>query len=125
MIDIDFFKKLNDRYGHSTGDEVLRAVADAIVRAIREDDVPARFGGEEFVVLLRDAAPAVAALVGERIRSAIRDLDLSALGIGRVTVSIGVAVGVDGAEPVASLIERADRALYRAKRGGRDQVVAD
>ena len=83
MIDIDKFKVLNDRHGHATGDEVLRAVASAIVSAVREDDVPARFGGEEFVVLLRDPDPGVAVEVGERIRSAVRALDLARFGVRR------------------------------------------
>jgi diguanylate cyclase (GGDEF)-like protein len=124
MVDIDKFKTLNDRHGHGTGDEVLRAVAGAIVSAVREDDVPARFGGEEFVVLLRDPGPGVAFEVGERIRSAVRDLDLGRFGVGRVSVSVGVAVADEPDEPIADLIAAADRALYRAKRAGRDRVVA-
>ncbi len=124
MVDIDKFKVLNDRHGHATGDEVLRAVATAIVGAVREDDVPARFGGEEFVVLLRNPDPGVAVEVGERIRMAVRGLDLSRFGVGRVSVSVGVAVAGEPNEPVDELIEMADRALYRAKRAGRDRVVA-
>jgi diguanylate cyclase (GGDEF)-like protein len=124
MIDIDKFKALNDTYGHSVGDDVLRAVAGAIVAAVREDDVPARFGGEEFVVLLRNPDPGVAVEVGERIRAAVRSLDLHRLGVRAVSVSVGVAVaeGTDGS--IEDLIETADRALYRAKRAGRDRVVA-
>jgi diguanylate cyclase (GGDEF)-like protein len=124
MVDIDRFKVLNDTFGHATGDEVLRAVASAIVSAVREDDVPARFGGEEFVVLLRNPGPGVAIEIGERIRAAVRGLDLRRFGVRQVSVSIGVAVadGPDGS--VGSLIEVADRALYRAKRAGRDRVVA-
>ncbi|HEX8939674.1 MAG TPA: GGDEF domain-containing protein [Candidatus Limnocylindrales bacterium] len=129
MVDIDHFKRLNDRHGHSTGDAVLRLVAGAIGRSVRDDDVPARYGGEEFVVLLRNPSPPVAAEIGERIRWAVRTLDLAHLGIDRVTVSVGVAVGRPAAEPggqaeaVEDLVERADRALYRAKRQGRDRVV--
>src|SRR6185295_9755293 len=96
MVDIDRFKALNDRHGHATGDEVLRAVAAAIVSAVREDDVPARFGGEEFVVLLRNPDPSVAVEVGERIRTAVRGLDLRRYGVRQVSVSVGVAVD-DGA----------------------------
>jgi diguanylate cyclase (GGDEF)-like protein len=124
MIDIDRFKALNDRHGHATGDAVLRAVGRAIVGAVREDDVPARFGGEEFVVLLRNPVAGVAVEVGERIRAAIRGLDLRRLGVQRVSVSIGVAVAAGPDEPIEDLIETADRALYRAKRAGRDRVVA-
>ena len=80
MIDIDKFKVLNDTFGHATGDEVLRAVAGAIMAAVREDDVPARFGGEEFVVLLRNPGSDVAFEVGERVRAAVAQLDLAATG---------------------------------------------
>jgi len=124
MVDIDKFKALNDTHGHATGDEVLRAVAGAIVAAVREDDVPARFGGEEFVVLLRNPDPGVAVEVGERIRSAVRGLDLRRHGVRGVSVSVGVAVAVEPDEPIEDLIDTADRALYRAKRAGRDRVVA-
>ena len=124
MVDIDKFKALNDTHGHGTGDEVLRAVAGAIMSAVREDDVPARFGGEEFVVLLRNPDPGVAVEVGERIRVAVRGLDLARLGVSGVSVSVGVAVAAGPEEPIEDLIETADRALYRAKRGGRDRVVA-
>jgi len=124
MIDIDRFKVLNDRHGHAVGDQVLRAVAGAIVAAVREDDVPARYGGEEFVVLLRNPAPGIAVDVGERVRSAVRALDLSRLGVAEVSVSVGVAVASTPDEPIAELIVQADRALYRAKRAGRDRVVA-
>ena len=124
MVDIDRFKALNDKHGHATGDVVLRAVAGAIVSAVREDDVPARFGGEEFVVLLRNPGPGVAVEIGERIRAAVRALDLRRLGVPAPSVSIGVAVATSPDEAVESLIDVADQALYRAKRGGRDRVVA-
>jgi len=125
MVDIDHFKILNDRFGHATGDRVLRAVAGAIAQAIREDDTPARFGGEEFAVLLRRTSAEQAIEVGERIRRAVVQLHPASLGIDEpVTVSVGVAVA--GAQQVAipGLVERADQALYRAKRLGRDRVVA-
>jgi diguanylate cyclase (GGDEF)-like protein len=124
MVDIDKFKVLNDTHGHATGDEVLRAVAGAIVSAVREDDVPARFGGEEFVILLRNPDPGVAVEVGERIRAAVRGLDLGRVGVRGVSVSVGVAVAAGPDEPIEDLIETADQALYRAKRAGRDRVVA-
>jgi diguanylate cyclase (GGDEF)-like protein len=124
MIDIDRFKVLNDTYGHATGDEVLRAVGGAIVAAVREDDVPARYGGEEFVVLLRNPSPAVALEVGERVRTAVGELDLARFGVPGVSVSVGVAVADEADQPIGDLIEQADRALYRAKRAGRDRVVA-
>ena len=124
MVDIDRFKRLNDSRGHATGDEVLRAVAWAIASAVREDDVPARYGGEEFAVLLRNPSRAVAVEVGERVRAAVGRLDLSAHRVPSVTVSVGVAVQDGPEQPVAALIELADQALYRAKRAGRDRVVA-
>lgn len=124
MIDIDKFKALNDTHGHATGDEVLRAVAGVIVAAVREDDVPARWGGEEFVVLLRNPSRAVVIEVAERVRAAVERLDLRDVGVERVTVSIGATVGGGGADGVAELVEAADRALYRAKRFGRNRVEA-
>ena len=92
MVDIDRFKKLNDTFGHAVGDHVLREVARAIADAVREDDVPARFGGEEFVVLLRNPSLEVAVEVGERVRRAVSSLDLRRLGVPGVSVSVGVAV---------------------------------
>jgi diguanylate cyclase (GGDEF)-like protein len=124
MIDIDRFKVLNDTFGHATGDEVLRAVAGAIVGAVREDDVPARFGGEEFVVLLRNPGFDVAIEVGERVRAAVAQLDISRFGVPGVSVSVGVAVSNRADQAIEELIESADQALYRAKRAGRDRVVA-
>ena len=124
MVDIDRFKKLNDTHGHAVGDEVLRAVAGAIAGAVREDDVPARFGGEEFAVLLRNPSRAEAVEVGERIREAVASLDLRPFGVGGASVSVGVAVSEAPGDPIPEVIERADKALYEAKRTGRDRVVA-
>jgi diguanylate cyclase (GGDEF)-like protein len=124
MIDIDKFKVLNDTYGHAAGDEVLRAVGGAIVSAVREDDVPARYGGEEFVVLLRNPSPEIALEVGERVRASVAGLDVGRFGVAAVSVSVGVAVARQADQPIAELIAEADRALYRAKRAGRDRVVA-
>ena len=124
MIDIDRFKDLNDRFGHAVGDEVLRAVGGAIVSAVRDDDVPARYGGEEFVVLLRNPSRSVAVDVGERVRNAVGALDLLEYGVPRVSVSVGVAVASLPDQPIDELVAEADAALYRAKRAGRDRVVA-
>ena len=124
MIDIDHFKKVNDTFGHAIGDEVLRAVARAVAGAVRDDDVPARYGGEEFAVLLRNPSPAVATEVGERVRSAVKALDLSAVGVAEVSVSVGVAVSTSEEDSIVSLLAQADAALYEAKRRGRDRVVA-
>ncbi len=124
MVDIDRFKGLNDRHGHATGDAVLRAVAAAIAATVRAEDTPARYGGEEFAVILRRASPPQAVEVAERVRRAVADIPPGRLGVDLpVTVSVGVAVaGPD--EPIGSVIERADEALYLAKRRGRDRVVA-
>ncbi len=125
MIDIDHFKLLNDRFGHATGDRVLRAVAEAIAQAVRTDDTPARYGGEEFAVLLRRTSAEQAMEVGERVRRAVMRMHPTSLGIEQpVTVSVGVAVAAPGQPVNARLVERADQALYRAKRQGRDRVVA-
>ena len=124
MVDIDRFKVLNDTYGHAVGDEVLRAVAGAIAAAVREDDVPARYGGEEFAVVLRNPSRAEAFEVGERVREAVAALDLSRFGVASASVSVGVAVASLPGEPISDLVERADRALYDAKRAGRDRVIA-
>ena len=125
MIDIDHFKLINDRFGHATGDQVLRGVASAITGAVRDEDTPARFGGEEFAVLLRRADEEQAVEVGERIRRAVVRLHPASLGITEpVTVSVGVAVAGPDGPPVSRLVELADAALYRAKRQGRDRVVA-
>jgi len=124
MIDIDKFKVLNDTYGHPVGDEVLKAVAGAIVASVRDDDVPARVGGEEFAVLLRNPGPAVALEVGERVRESVQALDLSELRVPSVSVSVGVANALGPDEPMPDLVGRADQALLRAKRTGRDRVVA-
>jgi diguanylate cyclase (GGDEF)-like protein len=124
MVDIDWFKRVNDTFGHGVGDEVLRAVGGAIAAAVREGDVPARFGGEEFAVLLRHATAPIALEVAERVRLAVGQLDLREWRVPGVSVSVGVAVGSRPDVPINELLVAADRALYRAKRGGRNQVVA-
>jgi len=124
MVDIDWFKRINDTYGHAVGDEVLRAVAGAIANAVRDGDVPARFGGEEFAVLLRNSSRRVSLEVAERVRLAVNQLDLQEWRVPRVSVSVGVAFGVRHDQPISDLLVQADQALYRAKRGGRNQVVA-
>jgi diguanylate cyclase (GGDEF)-like protein len=124
MVDIDHFKILNDRFGHATGDRVLRAVATAMAGAVRGEDTPARYGGEEFAVLLRRTDAEQAQEVGERIRRAVVRLHPASLGITEpVTVSVGVAVAGPDGIPIERLVERADGALYKAKRQGRDRVV--
>ena len=125
MIDIDRFKRLNDTFGHGVGDHVLREVAQAIARAVREGDVPSRFGGEEFAVLLRNPSPEIAFEVGERVRRSVAGLDLRRLGVPGVSVSVGVSVAESPDVGLDMVIDAADRALFRAKRAGRDRVVAE
>jgi len=124
MVDVDRFKAINDRHGHAIGDVVLRAIGRTIATTVRDLDVPARFGGEEFVVLLRNPSPEMALEVGERIRGAVERIDLHDIGVGAVTVSVGASVSRADGEAVASLVARADHALYRAKRYGRNRVEA-
>jgi diguanylate cyclase (GGDEF)-like protein/PAS domain S-box-containing protein len=124
MLDLDFFKRVNDAWGHAVGDEVLRQVA-AILRAqCRTVDLPARYGGEEFVIALPDTSLMEANALCERIRVAVQDYDWPSIQPGlALTISIGVAMR----EPVdtpRTLVEAADHALYEAKSGGRNRVVA-
>lgn len=124
MADIDRFKSLNDRYGHATGDAVLREVAGALAGGLRAGDTAARYGGEEFAIVLRGATSREAGEIAERLRLAVAGLTPAQLGVEEaVTVSIGVATAGQEEEP-AAVIARADRALYAAKAGGRDRVAA-
>lgn len=126
MFDIDRFKGINDENGHSAGDAVLCQVGDALARAFpRKGDFVARFGGEEFAVVLRDANLRDATMLAERVRSRLRTTAFAHAGKTlSVTVSIGVAQLQPG-ESAARWLDRADRALYRAKDQGRDRVVTD
>ena len=127
MIDIDFFKGVNDKYGHAAGDEVLRTVACIIKDALRESDIPARYGGEEFAVLLPFTKLEEAQLVGERLRAKVESTKITINQDNpdkqdiNVTISMGLAE-YDKIESGEALFERADKALYEAKAGGRNQV---
>jgi diguanylate cyclase (GGDEF)-like protein len=121
LFDIDHFKKFNDTYGHDQGDRVLKAVAEAVGTAVRQVDVPCRYGGEEFVVILPATAIVGAMEIADRLRSRIAGLDVDGLS---VTTTIGVAdLKEVGATTPAELLEAADKALYDGKRGGRNRVV--
>jgi diguanylate cyclase (GGDEF)-like protein len=123
-IDIDHFKQFNDNFGHDAGDTVLRAVAACLKRHFRVEDVPCRFGGEEFVVLLPGAGTAVAAERAEALRAAIQGLSVRYLDdhLPRITISVGVAAfPVQGSTPQA-VLRAADQALYEAKAEGRNRV---
>lgn len=128
MLDVDFFKKYNDYYGHPAGDDCLRKVADALQACCqRAGDLVARYGGEEFVLIVADADIAGTMALAETLREAIEALRLPHCGsaFGYVTVSIGVAVQKPAPDHTAGLIlGTADRAMYRAKLLGRNRVVA-
>jgi two-component system cell cycle response regulator len=127
LIDMDYFKSVNDTHGHDSGDAVLREFADRLRRNIRGVDLACRFGGEEFVVLMPDTDSQQAHGVAERVRSAVADKVFD-VGNGRplaVTVSVGLALNEQPADTPDVLLKRADVALYRAKRGGRNRVVHD
>jgi diguanylate cyclase (GGDEF)-like protein len=121
MLDIDFFKNINDEFGHLVGDDVLRAFAQKLREFLRSDDFCARFGGEEFVVVLPDT-PLVAALeIGERICRGIAHAPLLTKPRVQATVSIGVATMEPG-QNISELFAAADAAVYLAKNEGRNQV---
>jgi diguanylate cyclase (GGDEF)-like protein len=119
FIDVDGLKQVNDRLGHRTGDEALVSVAAAIRRAARGSDVAARWGGDEFVLLAPNTDERAALVLAERVRAQVH-----ASSQPRLTVSIGVAVAEKGKVEAAPLLERADAALYQAKRAGRNRVAA-
>jgi diguanylate cyclase (GGDEF)-like protein len=125
MVDIDHFKRYNDIHGHRAGDRCLERVATKLDQTVRESDLAARYGGEEFAVVMPDTALDAAREAAERIRVAIADLGEELTSDELVTVSVGVAT-LDDAEHQTTdqLIERADAALYRAKRTGRNRVCA-
>ena len=120
-IDLDFFKAINDRHGHGVGDKVLVHVTGIIRQALRATDDVARFGGEEFVVLLPRTSVELAQLVAARVQTLLREADGGALP--RCTVSIGIAGHGEADKGMDALLTRADVALYRAKADGRDRVA--
>ncbi len=128
LIDIDHFKKFNDNFGHGVGDQVLRLMASVLQERVREGDLPARYGGEELIAVLPDADLVTCEAVAERIRRSIAECHITRRSTGEnlpgITVSIGVGQFQPG-ESVADLVERCDRALYLAKRTGRNRVVTE
>lgn len=123
MLDIDFFKRLNDTYGHSFGDEILRRIGCRIVESIRNIDLAARYGGEEFAVILPETSLEGAVVTAERIREAIKDYRMThGEDVISVTVSVGISTYPVDALSRKDLIEKADVALYQAKNTGRDKI---
>jgi diguanylate cyclase (GGDEF)-like protein len=125
MIDIDHFKRFNDEHGHNVGDQVLREVAQVLMSQTRGSDVAARFGGEEFTVVLTDTPPGVALARAEQMRSSVESLAPVSAGVLRsVTISIGLAEFPADGTTLEELLLAADKALYVAKQAGRNRVVA-
>ena len=126
MTDIDFFKNVNDTYGHSVGDKVIAAVAKALSDHLRDSDLLCRYGGEEFCIVLPGSSEERAMEVAERLRATIQSScgdNILSTGKLQVTSSFGVASLKSGAEDLSELIEAADFALYTSKQNGRDRVT--
>jgi diguanylate cyclase (GGDEF)-like protein len=123
-IDVDHFKKYNDNHGHDAGDMVLRAVGNCLENLFRNEDIPCRFGGEEFVVVLPGADADAALRRAEQLRSKIEEIVVRYLekNLPRITVSIGVAVFPGAGDNPHTVLKAADEALYRAKEKGRNRV---
>lgn len=127
IIDIDFFKLVNDDHGHDVGDEVLKEFAARLASNTRGVDLACRYGGEEFVVVMPDTELAAANPVAERLRAEVEAKQFSIRGGDNaidLTISIGVAESEGETDDVESLLRRADQALYKAKQDGRNRVVS-
>jgi diguanylate cyclase (GGDEF)-like protein len=124
LVDLDHFKSINDSGGHAAGDAVLQRVATELRRITRAGDAAVRLGGEEFILVLRDAEASGAERVAGDLRRALRNVPIPAActGIDRVTASIGIASFPEQGSRLEDLVRAADIAMYQAKRGGRDQV---
>lgn len=129
MLDIDHFKHYNDHYGHLIGDEVLKIVAKSLTDSVKGKDVVGRYGGEEFCVVLPNTPVGAAMIVAENIRQTIASRELKRKDTGEhygtITVSIGVAFFHHGEDSLISLVQRADEAMYRSKKAGRNRVTQE
>ncbi|RCK46652.1 diguanylate cyclase [Thalassospira profundimaris] len=130
ILDLDYFKDINDTYGHAIGDRVLEKVAETLRQALRDDDLVVRLGGEEFAVLLPSATAAVTKRIGERLANMIRAIEVPVEkdgdAVAKVTASFGATVGGEGRQRFIELAEAmalADEAMYAAKEAGRDQLI--
>jgi len=124
MIDLDHFKEFNDKYGHPAGDQLLISVAEKLRRTVRDTDLVARYGGEEFVIIFPETSNAPALKVCERVRIAIGNAQITLKKHRKAgtTISVGVATYPQSAQSAQELIQKADLALYRAKKLGRNRV---
>jgi diguanylate cyclase (GGDEF)-like protein len=125
LIDVDYFKRFNDTFGHEAGDMVLRSLGSLLQTQLRREDIICRYGGEEFIVILPDAALDSTRQRGEQLREATKELvtEFRGQALGKITLSIGVATFPQNGTTVEALVEAADAALYQAKKHGRDRVV--
>jgi two-component system cell cycle response regulator len=126
MLDIDDFKKINDLFGHPVGDVVLKGLVEEMTRSVREMDTVARYGGEEFVLIFPETTTEQALLVADRLRRRVAARLFSVAGLPHplgITVSVGLASFPDDALTKRTLVERADQALYQAKRSGKNCLV--
>lgn len=125
LADIDHFKSINDQHGHAVGDAVLKAVSQVLSQAVREQDSVARWGGEEFLILMPNATLEAASMVAERLREKVSAIEVT---VGEQTIKVSMTFGVSShrlEEPVDAPVNRADSALYQGKARGRNQVVAE
>jgi two-component system cell cycle response regulator len=128
MLDIDYFKAVNDTHGHDAGDDVLREFSLRVRKSIRNIDLACRLGGEEFVIVMPETDMGVATMVAERLRRTIANEPFAIQDGTRqlnMTISIGIASLTNPTDNAPAILKRADQALYRAKRDGRNRVVPD
>ncbi|HHJ51773.1 MAG TPA: GGDEF domain-containing protein, partial [Caldithrix abyssi] len=121
MLDIDHFKNINDRFGHPVGDEVLKAIAGKLLEQVREVDIIARIGGEEFIILMPETDKETAFTVANRLCTNVAGMSFSQPNI-KVTISIGVASAPADGDTPEELLNKVDAAMYSAKRNGRNRV---
>ncbi len=124
MLDIDHFKKCNDKFGHLVGDVALRRIADVLKENLRDIDIVGRYGGEEFSIVLPETTKESAVIVGERLRAAVEKADINAYDEDiKLTISIGITTFPNDTNELSQLIDRADQMLYKAKEAGRNRVM--
>ncbi len=124
MLDIDYFKRCNDKFGHLVGDVALRRIADILKDNLRDIDIISRYGGEEFAILLPETTKEGAFVVGERLREAVEKADINAYDENiKLTISMGISTFPDDTSELSQLIDRADQMLYKSKEAGRNRVM--